>query len=191
MQSFEPKSQEDYVRLQALRMTSLTHEYPLSPWHADVFNEFKPYLKAPVVDIGCRNGKLLDKLEEEGYEAYGIEITDLALHAQSKGRKVTQADIHLGVPFADKFFKSAIITHALEHFHNPEKALNEVKRILDGHILIIFPGQSISEQWKDNYGHFSFFKDNDDVCELLKKVGFEIVQIYSKANFWNTIIAKI
>ena len=191
MKSYRIKSQKDYKRLQSIRMTSLKHEYPLSPWHADVFNEFKPYLKAPVVDIGTRNGLLLDELEKAGYEAHGIEITDLALHAQEMGRKVVQADIHLGVPFADKFFKSAIITHALEHFHSPEKALLEVKRILDGHIFIIFPGQSPNEQMRDNYGHFSFFADNDDVCELLKKVGFEIVSAYSKGGSWNAVIAKI
>lgn len=191
MESYPIKSQEDYKRVQSNRMTSLKHEYPLSPWHADVFNEFKPYLKAPVIDIGTRNGLLLDELEKAGYEAHGIELTDLAFHAQKMGRKVLQADIHLGTPFADKFFKSVIITHALEHFHSPEIALQEVKRILDGHIFIIVPVQSINEQQRDQYGHFSFFSGNDDVCELLKKAGFEIVSTYSKGGSWNAVIAKI
>lgn len=191
MKSFKPKSQADYKRIQSIRMTSLTHEYPTSPWHDDIFNEFKPYLKSPVIDIGTRNGKVLDKLKEEGYDAYGVEITDIALHAQTMGRKVIQHDIHEKTPFEDKFFKSVIMTHTLEHLHNPEKALNEIKRILDGHILIVFPAQWPDKHQRDNYGHFSFFEDNDDVSKLLKKVGFEIVNAYSKANFWNTIIAKI
>jgi len=179
MESFKPKSKEEYMQVQSDRMTSLTHEYPISPWHEDVFNEFKYHLKSPVIDIGCRNGKLLDKLKEESYDAHGIELTDLALHAQKMGRQVIQHDIHDRTPYEDKFFKSAIMTHVLEHLHDPEKALREVYRILCGHLLVIFPSQGMNEEQRDRFGHYSFFTGIDDVCELLNKTDFDIFHTYS------------
>lgn len=190
MKKFENVNHDEYVKVQEDRMTTLQHEYPISPWHKYIFEEFKPYLKSPLVDIGCRNGLLLDKLEEEGIESHGIELTELAKFAQSKGRKVIQADIQGKTPFEDKFFKSAVMTHVIEHCYDPEKALQEISRILDGYILIVFPASGLSEEARDKYGHYSAFENIDDLSDLMVKNGFEIVQTINEGWAYQVIIAK-
>jgi len=192
MEICKPTNNEEYIKYQEGRHTSLTHDYPISPWHSYIFEEFKPYLKAPVLDVGTRNGAVLDKLEEEGYESWGVEITDIAKWAQIHKRKVIQCDIQKRTLFPDKFFKSVIATHVIEHCYDPEAAIQEIKRILDGHILLIFPTQGrIKEGEWINYGHFSGFLGTEDMSDLLKKNGFEIIKTYNRASHLCTVIAKI
>ena len=188
MKSFKPVSKEEYIKIQTNRNTSNHHEYPLSPWHDDVFNEFKKYLVSPIVDIGTRNGLLVEILKEKGFDAYGIEITDIADFAKSKGRNVFKCDIQEKTPFEDKFFKSAVMTHTIEHCYDVEAALREIKRILDGHILIIFPAQSVVDI---KYAHFTAIESINQLSEILKNNGFEIIRTYEKGIYCQTIIAKV
>ena len=186
MKLLKPKSYKDYIQHQADRHTSLTHEYPLSPWHDDIFTEFKEHLASPIVDIGCRNGKLLDKLTEEGYDAWGIEITDIAQFAREKGRNVVQEDIQKKTSFDDNFFKTAIMTHSLEHCYNPSAALRETSRILNGYIYLVIPFGG----YDTHFGHYASFESFGDVIKLLEENGFKIDKQYSKGNAYNYIFAN-
>lgn len=186
MKLLKPKNQAEYVEVQEKRHTSLTHEYPLSPWHDDIFTKFKEHLKSPIVDIGCRNGKLLDKLEEDGYEAWGVEITDIAKWAQLNKRKVIQCDIQQRTIFKDKFFKTVIMTHALEHCYDPAAALKEIDRILEGYLYLVVPFGG----YEIRFGHYTSFENIEEVIELLKQNNFKIDDQYSKGNAYNYVIAN-
>lgn len=188
MKTLQPKSHEDFVETQAARHTSETHEYPISPWHRFIFSEFKSYLASPVLDIGTRNGLVLDELEKLGYEAWGVEITDIAKWAQVNKRKVIQCDIQERTLFKDKFFKSVVITACIEHLYKPVEALNEIKRILDGHILIVFPVQGLSEVRDAHYTCWSTIKEMTD---WLEENGLEIIYSKSESVVENVIIAKV
>lgn len=193
MEVYIPKSQEEYIKQQEARHTSNEHEYPLSPWHFDMFNEFNEYLKEPILDIGTRNGLLLDELKKRGFqEVYGIEITDIAKFAQKMGRPVIQYDIQKRTPFRDKYFKSAIATQVLEHCYDVNTALDEIRRILDGYIYINFPLSNNVKSWLP-YGHYTTFASIDELKGLLEKHGFEVVKIndIEKGPWTKTIIAKI
>jgi len=176
MKSFQPKSHKEYVKAQENHHTSNHHEYPLSPWHKNIFKIFRPYLKSPILDIGCRNGILLDDLERLNYVAYGIELTDIAEFAKSKGRKVVQGDIQGNTGFEDGWFKSAIMTHCIEHLHNPDAAIEEIKRIVDGYVFLAFPTHSLIVEGdvpKDT--HYSAWSDLEDMENYLKSHKLEIV----------------
>lgn len=182
-----PITDEEFKKAQENRNTSNQHDYPESPWFAEVYNEFWPYIKSPHIDIGARNGMLVVALNERGIETTGLEITDIADFAIKKGRNVVKGDIQKRTSFADKQFKSASMLHVIEHCYDPEAALEEIKRILDGHIIFIFPGQGRIDY---PYAHFSCFSDTDDLADVLIKHGFEIVQKYSKSGAVNVVIAK-
>ena len=185
MKFLKPKSQEEYIQVQEERHTSLVHEYPISPWHEDLFTKFNQHLKAPIIDIGTRNGKILDVLEEKGFESWGVELTDIAKWAQFNRRKVIQCDIHERTLFPDKFFKTAIMTHALEHCYDMEKVLKEINRILEGHFyLVTLTGGSIEQ------AHYINFENIEEIVELLENNGFKVDDYYSTGNAYNYIFAN-
>ncbi len=192
MLSLHPKDEAEFKWQQEQRHTSNTHEYPLSPWHLEMFDEFGEYLKEPVIDIGTRNGLLLEELAKRGYpEATGIEITDIADHAKSMGRNVVKGDIQKRTEWEDGHFKSAIATQVIEHLYDVEAGIKEIRRILDGYIYIGFPLQNLeSAQENLKYGHYTTFESMEEMCKLLTDNGFEIIKTDPKGSYTQTIIAK-
>lgn len=185
----EPITDEEFKKAQSERHTSLTHEYPESPWYQEVYNEFLPYIKEPFLDIGTRSGTLLLGLQSRGIKnVTGLEVTDLALHDQELGRPVVQGDIQKRTQFEDKQFKSATMLHALEHCYDPIGALNEIKRIVDGHIMFIIPAQSFLDY---KYAHYSYFGELPEFVEFLKEQGFEVIKAWSNGSMVNCVICKI
>jgi SAM-dependent methyltransferase len=158
----------------------------------ELLDEFKEYLKEPILDIGTRNGLLLEELEKRGYpDAIGIEVTDIADHAKSMGRNVVKGDIQKRTEWEDGHFHSAIATQVIEHFNDPEAGIKEIRRILDGYIYINFPIQSVAEAVSNlRFGHYTTFESMDDMVDLLKRNGFEIVKTDPKGSYTYTIIAK-
>lgn len=180
MKTVQTKNKEEYIKHQEGHV-DIGREYGLSGWHTNLIEgEYAKYLISPVLDIGTRNGLFLDKLEEVGITAYGIEITDTAKFAQSMGRKVIQGDIQEKTDWPDKFFKSAVMTHCLEHLDRPVEALKEIKRIVDGPIIICIPIQGENEDYMKEegpvHGHHTFFESYDDAAKFVVDCGFEILE---------------
>lgn len=185
-----PISDEEFIKAQSERHTSLHYDFPDSPWYEEVWGEFWPYIKEPHVDIGTRDGQLLHSLGERGIkDAVGLEITDLADHAISLGRNVVKGDIQKTTPFAEKQFQSATMLHTLEHLYDPDAALEEIRRILSGHVLIIVPSQPGEIDYK--FAHYTQFDSCYDVANLLWLHGFDIVKSYQKWWAVHCVIAKI
>src|SRR5205823_5576958 len=65
---------------------------------ADVREKQKPYVDdfrdaAPVLDVGCGRGELLQLLKESGVEARGVDAdADMVAYARGEGLQVEQAD---------------------------------------------------------------------------------------------------
>lgn len=189
MQLYPPESKEQYKKDQEDRHVHNEYEYVVSFWNEDVIDKYSEYLEGPILDVGCRNGKLLDVLEEKGYEAHGVELTDIADFAMTKGRKVLKLDFQEGTPYEDKKFKTIIMSHVLEHFYEPDKALQEAKRILSGYIIIHTPMTGDKDLLR-NYAEYIAFENPDDICNLLVNNGFEIVKIGENNSLNQLVIAK-
>lgn len=186
-----PINNEEFIKAQSERHTTLHHEYPDSPWYEEVWGEFWQYIKEPHLDVGARDGQLLRSLEERGIKnAIGLEITDLADHAMSLERNVVKGDIQRTTLFDNKQFKSVTMLHTLEHLYDPDAALEEIKRILDGHILIIVPAQPADKGIDYKFAHFTQFDSHYDVANLLWLHGFEIIKGYEKGPYVHCVIAK-
>ena len=64
------------------------------------------------------------------YNAKGVEVfKDYIKYAQSKGRNVEFGDIH-DLPYKDSTFDIVYCRHTLEHTLNPQKAMEELYRIV-------------------------------------------------------------
>jgi SAM-dependent methyltransferase len=85
---------------------------------------------APVLDLGCGRGELLEVFRDAGIEAHGIDLNDdsLAL-CRSKGLDVEQGDVVTyldGLP--DSSLRGVVCCQVVEHL--PRKRLPELVRIL-------------------------------------------------------------
>lgn len=89
-------------------------------------------LGAHVLDLGCGDGSLLDKLRRERQvTGYGVELKDSNVQACiSKGLNVLQQDLEQGLTwFDDNSFDVAILSLTLQAVHKTEDMLREIARV--------------------------------------------------------------
>ncbi|EKQ52025.1 MAG: methylase involved in ubiquinone/menaquinone biosynthesis [Methanobacterium sp. Maddingley MBC34] len=140
-----------------------------------------------ILDIGCGDGKGLLKLKEEGWETYGVEISDLAAkYVREKYGLNVFTGIVEDAGFEDEFFDAIILSHVIEHLSDPKTTLTEVNRILknDGMFTISLPNvASFEAKYFKKYWigwdiprHFYYFTPIT-IKSLLDKTGFDVLTI--------------
>jgi methionine biosynthesis protein MetW len=106
-----------------------------------------------VLDLGCGNGELLEKLKtERGCSGYGIEISDAnVLACVQRGVNVVQLNLEEGLAlFDDKSFDVVLQLDTLQNLRNTEKMLIETARV--GRIGIVsFPNFA---HWPNRFAVF-------------------------------------
>ena len=100
--------------------------------------------KGPVLDVGCGDGLFLSLCKDRGIEAQGVDFSDVAVaRCKERGLDARQADLAAGpLPFPDKSFPTVIALDVLEHVYEPEKLLQEMKRISSGAVIVGVPNFS-------------------------------------------------
>lgn len=93
-----------------------------------------------VIDLGCGNGSLLEKLiKEKNIIGEGVELVSSGVEAcKKKGLKVIQARIDEKLPFGDNSFDYSICNVTIQMVMYPEVLLSEMKRI-SKYQIISFP----------------------------------------------------
>jgi SAM-dependent methyltransferase len=99
-----------------------------------------------VLDLGCSDGQLADRLRRLGHHVTGV---DLVAHNGVKERvdRFVEADLEHGVPpEAGGPFDAVLAADVLEHVRAPARVLNDVRRVLvpGGSLLVSVP----------NFGHW-------------------------------------
>lgn len=98
-----------------------------------------------LLDVGCGGGYLLKEADKAGMETYGIDISKKAIE-KAKLRS-TNSKLIVGVaeklPYKNNGFDVVVCLGSLEHFLNPKKSLQEMKRVLkkDGLVCIVLPNK--------------------------------------------------
>ena len=123
-------------------------------WPDKAFRELKGRHPLPwsgegkVLDVGCGAGGNLRTLQDQGWDPYGIEISDVAgAHA----RELVTENIHIGTlesaPFSAKSFDLILMSHSLEHLPSRTEALYRVHRFLrdDGLLVVTVPNEGSLE----------------------------------------------
>ncbi len=107
-----------------------------------------------VLDIACGRGYLCRRLAGRGHEVTGADIViDPALVQAHPEIRFQQANLE-ALPFPDAAFDTVICAHTLEHVQNPQQAINELRRVCAGRLIIVVPRQRPYRFTFDLHLHF-------------------------------------
>ncbi len=114
-----------------------------------------------IIDIGCANGYFGRLLQESGNEVFGFDISEQAIAESKKVLSSAEVlDIQKDIlPFESGSIDIAIFSETIEHLFLPEKALQEIKRVLkdNGYVLITTPNFLVlSNRIKMLLGNFTY-----------------------------------
>tara|TARA_Y100000310_G_scaffold324261_1_gene385930 strand:- start:638 stop:1366 length:729 start_codon:yes stop_codon:yes gene_type:complete len=98
---------------------------------------------AEILDAGCGDGRFTQILAKsfEG-SVKGLEYSNEGIKlCRDKGLDVQFADFNEGIPFGDKMFDVIYAGEILEHLYNPDRFLEECRRVLkdNGHLIVTTP----------------------------------------------------
>lgn len=171
-------------------------EWQESTYHRDII-DILCSLKAGerVLDVGAGLGELVSSLSNAGYQALGIEPSQLAVEfAREKGLQVIEGDI---ASFALQegqhgTWDAVLLLKVLEHIPNPGEVLEAIKKLLkpDGLIVVQVPNdfsdiqkaasEAINaEPWWIAVPHHLHYFNFESLSAFLEATGFKIEQHYS------------
>lgn len=131
-----------------------------------------------ILDIGCRDGTILEILKNKGYDdSYGIECTEEAVElCQNKKLEVNYSDAHK-IFYNNNIFDVIILSHVMEHFYDLDKVITECKRIcVDNHKLLVeIP---LEKNAHKESGHYTSFSSIEEVDNFMLKHGYKASEKY-------------
>ncbi len=181
----------------AVRLTKLTgkskeaihpkHFLNQAPWFTNYINS-----KDTILDIGCGNGQTAIKTAKYAKKVIGIDIDKSLLDiAQKSARRFRISNVQFKLANLEKklrfnmnTFDEIIFLDVLEHLHNRDQILTEIRRLLRPGGLLFLGVPNSQTSWKKLQRRFGVnsFSDPDHKVEfsevqvrnLLKKHGFKI-----------------
>lgn len=156
------------------------------------FNHFQEYIKEPTLEVGCREGVLMDILLSNGHTSFGVDISGEAIWSCHYDFKINTSAVGEAenLPFPDEHFNTVFCIHTLEHIPNTKKAADEISRVTskDGHILIEVPLQK-KEKTPTKWGHWYCFSTEKEVQDMFS--GLTTVKIIKKDKKpWRRIVFR-
>ncbi len=132
----------------------------------NIVNLCRPYSHARILDIGCGEGAILDRLSELefGEELFGLEISSSAVETveQRDIKRLVECRKYEGydIPFDDQSFDLAVLSHVVEHLEYPRMLIMETARVAR-HVFIEIPLLDCWCMGKDyvpsKTGHINFY----------------------------------
>ena len=129
------------------------------------FKKLKPGI---VMDVGSKYSPYLKYIPHTKY---------LRLDINKKSKPDIVSDVHK-IKWKSNYFDTIIATEVLEHLHTPQKALDEIHRILKPNGICILSTRFIYPYHPDPKDYFRFTKDS--LSYLFRN--FKNVQIYPIGN---------
>lgn len=179
------------------------------PWknfRGKTLKEVKDFLKdkkGNILDLGCGSGRNFVKTRGV---TYGVDFSQNQLkfareYADSENFnvKLTKTQAY-SLPFGDNFFDSAIfiaVLHCIDTNIKREKSLKELFRVLKPNSEALITVWDKNQKkflnsekeafipWRYNgkeYLRYYYLYDKKELTELLKKIGFDIVQVNDSEN---------
>ncbi len=170
-------------------------EYTTPDWYAwdeSIFESIKRNFPEPnrehrLLDVGCGWGRLLCAAKKYGWEAIGLEMTDVAIkYINSNHPNITVLNTTAEqCGFKDNEFDVITLFEVIEHVSNPQTIFKELYRMLKpGGILVVQTGDRLSPIARLKNGSWPYFKDEHiayyskkTIYYALQKIGFSNILI--------------
>ena len=142
-----------------------------------------------ILEVGCANGPYSIQLTKMGYKITGLDLSPKSIEfaKQWAAREGLNTNFVNGdaeaLPFSDNYFDSVISFSALRYLENPQKAINEIFRVLKpgGTAVIDFPNAFspwftlIKPMLYKSHIHDHQYR-TWQIVEFMHKAGFENIQ---------------
>jgi len=140
------KSNQKYVK-EKWNEVYRKESQPLLP-HEDltkIVRTFKMHGVRKILDLGCGSGRHTVYLASQGFEVWGIDISEEAIKKARSHLENMKLNAHLTVgsiykplPYENSFFDALICTRALHHakIRDIRKAIKEIERVLKSRGLV-------------------------------------------------------
>lgn len=136
-----------------------------------------------LLEIGCGGGQMLKRMEEMGWQVEGVDFDSSAVEcARSKGLQVRLGSLE-AQSYLDNNFDVIVMSHLIEHVHDPLRLLQESHRILkpDGQVILVTPNNEslghklFKEAWRglEAPRHLYLFSRRA-LQQLFQRAGFEV-----------------
>ncbi len=183
MSNYAAMVDEKYLQEEEGRRTSA--QYILK-----YLNQVKPN-KGKLLDIGCAAGFFLDEARKEGWEVYGVEVSQWAAnHAKNTlGLSHVYQGTLEDAKLAHHTFDAVIMTDVIEHLIYPKDILVNIRLLLkpNGIVCCNTPdiGSLISrllgaKWWGIKQSHLFYF-NTSTLNDIFNASGFSVIKIRSHA----------
>ncbi len=92
-----------------------------------------------LLDVGCGNGQTLARMADLGWHAEGLDTDPIAVRvARAKGLEVREGTLQ-SQQFASGSFDAVLMSHVIEHVHDPLSLMKECHRVLKagGQLVVV------------------------------------------------------
>jgi SAM-dependent methyltransferase len=139
-----------------------------------------------LLDLGCGDGKLVEFMQDRGWQAEGIDFDPAAVeNATRRGLRVEVGTLQ-AKHYPDNSFDAIILSHFIEHVHEPVRLLIECHRVLKpgGRVLILTPNahswghRRFKGSWRglEPPRHLHLFSPQS-IHQLLTRAGFQKITV--------------
>ncbi len=118
----------------------------LAGWDANFYAKYADTLRptepgARALDVGCGVGQVVARLTREGFEAWGVDVSEPNI---ARARKFSERCLFYDgrtLPFPDRHFAGVGALNVLEHVEEPEAFIQELARVTrpGGRIVLSSP----------------------------------------------------
>lgn len=149
----------------------------------------KKYLhNGKILDVGCALGFFMEEALKQGFDPYGIDVSEYAVSYSSKHfpKKVVCGDIKKA-NFKANFFDGVTLFQTIEHLKNPLETIEQIGKILkkNGFLFIATPNHNcmlrkiMGKGWFEYKPaeHLNLF-DRKTLKYILNKCGFEMIDVF-------------
>lgn len=163
----------------------LQHNWLANRMGNAAFLERSPLIKGVVYDLGCGSRPFEKEVLAGAARYLGVDWPN----SPHPLRADIVADLNLPLPIGDGSADTVISLSVLEHLREPELMLREAFRILKpaGVLYLSVPFQWWVHEAPHDYFRFTRF----GLEHLLRKVGFERIEIEENSGFWATWFLKL
>lgn len=144
-----------------------------------LFNRYEMQKGVSLLDIGCGRGEFLKGFIARGAKGHAVDQSS-AVRKYCPEAELRKSDIeNEGIPYPDNYFDVVFSKSVIEHFHYPERLIEEMLRILKpgGLALTLCPAWEYNYRiYFEDYSHRTPF-----MLESLRDIqiihGFEAVEV--------------